>query len=627
MAKNYTTKTSALKATTIDVRNIEATGTIDATKVVADTLQVGDKNVMTEIENAKTAANNAAISVGRDADKNWAVDETAIDMVKKISFLGDYVNVVEVDAPNGGKEVKLYIGENKSLPEANKSAISDIPSTTKEVLLYSDASNNFALPVTANSTKQASIIVKDGANFGSSTLTAKSTTGGDNFTLDSTDFIWVRTTYEGAASNWGKVSLAKNRGTYNDGGSTPTASSVSCVAFSADSSAGEIALPSGVSMQVGNYVLTAENDAKNGKVPGRCETSFNIKLDWDAILTKDGGTVKVEWCISPAVKAGDAPVNTANSFTRFFTEYKDVSMSSAETKVDIATAKLSDAVSGLKYNTAGTTVTVTSGVISNSQYKSSNVDKTRLVVNAAGNSTTYTTDTNDAAWIVTGDKTTSAATYQLKGATLTLGSSGSGTGTVKLTPYGYAEGTSQAQSKTVSKFWGSIPTSDGTHENFGVETTYRMLRPTSTPGDYPNTEDATTHSIDVNGTTCCSAVCQYGSLYHPADAAVDAVGTDYDTELPACFIRTFTGSKKPNTFTLKGTNLIQKGKVQVWWKDGNNWYDLSTVVSGSVAHSSTNQITKTILTADGENSRTDMTIAIVVQPGASAIGALTASFA
>lgn len=623
MAKNYTTKTSALKATTIDVRNIEATGTIDATKVVADTLQVGDKNVMTEIENAKTAANNAAISVGRDADKNWAVDETAIDMVKKISFLGDYVNVVEVDAPNGGKEVKLYIGENKSLPEAKKTEISGVPSTTKEVLLYSDATDDFALPVTANSTKQASIIAKDGSNFGSATLIAKSTTDKEYFTLDSTDFIWVRTTYEGTASNWGKVSLAKNRGTYNNGGSTPTASSVSRVAFSADASAGELALPSGVTMQVGNYVLTAENDAKNGKVPGRCETSFRIILNWDTILTKDGGTVKVEWCISPAVKAGNAPVNTANSFTRFFTEYKDVSMSSTETKVDIATPLLSDAVSGLKYNTAGTTVTVTSGVISNSQYKSSNKDKTRLVVDAAGTPTTYTTDST--ALTVVGDKTTSTATYQLKDATLTLGSTGTGSATVTLTPYGYTNGT--AQSKTVSEFWGSIPTSTNTTENFGVETTYRMLSPTSTPGSYPNTEDVTEHSIDVNGTTCCSAVCQYGSLYHPASAAVDAEGTDYDTDLPACFIRTFTGDKKPNTFTLKGSNLIQKNKVQVWWKDGNNWYDLSTAVSGSVAHSGSNQITKTIKTADGENSRTDMTIAIVVQPGASAIGALTATFA
>lgn len=628
MATNYTTKTASLKATTADIRKVEATKIM----VSPDGKSSTPKEDIVELidKKAADAAEKASIQVGRDADKNWSVDETAIEAVKKISFLGDYVNVVE--GANG--EVKLYIGENKSLPEANKSSISGIPSTTKSVLLYSDATDNFALPVTANATGQAAIIAKDGSNFGSSTLTAKSTADGETFTLDSSDSIWVRTTYEGTTSAWGKVDLRKNRGTYNNGGSTPTASSVSRVAFSADTTSkneetGELLydernLPSGVTMQVGNYVLTAENDAKNGKVPGRCETSFTITLNWDTILTKDGGTVKVEWAI------GATEPTAPNSFTRFFTEYKDVSMTSTETKVDIKTATLSNAVSGLKYNTAGTTVTVTSGVISNSQYKSSNADKTRLVVDAAGKSTTYTTDTDNAAWVVTGDKTTSAATYQLSGATLTLGSTGSGSATVKLTPYGYAAGT--AQSKTVGPFWGSIPTSTAVKENFGVESGtggYRMKTPTSTSVDFVSTEDVTTHSIDVNGTTCCSAVCQYGKLYHPASSslAADATGKKYSTTLPACFIRTFTGDKDPSTFTLKATNLIQSGKVQVWWKDGNNWYDLSKTVAGSVAHSGTNQITKTIKTSAGENQRKDMLIVIVVQPGASAIEPITATFA
>ena len=83
---------------------------------------------------------------------------------------------------------------------------------------------------------------------------------------------------------------------------------------------------------------------------------------------------------------------------------------------------------------------------------------------------------------------------------------------------------------------------------------------------------------------------------------------------------------------MSGINLIQSGKVQIWWKDGGNWYDLSTAVTGSVAHTNaadgkTDTITKTILTADGETSRPDMLIAIVVQPGAAYIGPITATFA
>ena len=130
MATNYTTKTASLKATTADIRKVEATKLM----VSPDGKSSTSKEDIVELidKKAADAAEKASIQVGRDADKNWSVDETAIEAVKKISFLGDYVNVVE--GANG--EVKLYIGENKSLPEANKSSISGIPSTTKSVLLY-----------------------------------------------------------------------------------------------------------------------------------------------------------------------------------------------------------------------------------------------------------------------------------------------------------------------------------------------------------------------------------------------------------------------------------------------------------------------------------------------------------
>ena len=532
-------------------------------------------------------------------------------MVKKISFLGDYVNVVEgVDG-----EVKLYIGENKSLPEANKTAISGVPTTNATVVVYEDDTDNFALPTAADGSTTSAWVVKDGSNFGTKTLTAKSVNDTETFTLDSSDNIWVRATYEGTATDWGKVSLTKNRGTYNNGGSNPLSSSVSKVSFTADTEAGEQSLPTGITMNVGNYVLTAENDAKNGKVPGRCETAFDITIDFDSIATKDGGTVKIEWAI------GASEPTNANSFSLFLSEYKDVAMASGLSAAIVGDATLTSAVSGLKYVTSGTKVNVSTGDITNSQYKTA-ASKKRLNITAGGKSVDYN---NSDLTLVSGTITKSDAVYKATDKEITLSTTGTGTAEVKATPYGYAAGT--AQTTTIANFWGSVPTSTNTKENFGVETTYRMLTPTSAAGSYPNTEDVTTHSVDVNGTTCCSAVCQYGKLYHPASAAADAEGTTYSTSLPACFIRTFTGSSKPGTFKIVGDNLIQSGKVQVWWKDGNNWYDLSTAVSGSVAHSGSNTITKTIKTADGETSRTDMLIAIVVQPGAKYIGPITATFA
>lgn len=637
MATNYTTKTAALRATTADMRQVAVSKKIEIgsgdTKtlikdgeVSAEDLLIGvdvekDGVKTRERQSVKTlidkAQESAAIQVGRDADKNWSVDETAIAAVKKLSFLGDYVNVVEGE--NG--EVKLYIGENKSLEEADRTNLTvELPSTS-EVLFYTDDTEAHALPtgVTANSTKGNAVVVSDGTSYGSTKFTAN----GGSFTADQTDCIWVRTTYDyGTPSAWGKVQLNKNRGAYNRNTTTPTNSSVSVAAVT------DVELPSGVSMNVGNYILTAEDDAQYGKVPGRCETAYDFTINWATIATKGGGHIKVEWGFGSA-DADDATkpssAVTIKSYERYFTEKKDVSMAANSLTAVIKDATLSDAVSGLKYNTSGTTVTVNTGNITNSQYKTAASTK-RLNVTAAGKSVDYTTADLT---LVSGTVTKSDAVYKATDKVITLSTTGTGEAEVTATPYGSAAGT--PQTKKIANFWGSLPTSTATKENFGVES-YRMKTPTSTSADFVSTEDVTTHSIDVNGTTCCSAVCQYGKLYHPASAAADAEGKTYSTTLPACFIRTFTGSSKPNTFKLEGINLIQSGKVQVWWKDGGNWYDLSTAVTGSVAHSdksagSTDTITKTILTADGETSRTDMLIAIVVQPGASYIGPITATFA
>lgn len=635
--KNYTTKTASLKATTADIRKLEANsvaaksmsidgvdvmGAIDDAEEAAKTAASEALSAAkTELEGKITAAQeSAAIQVGRDADKNWSVDDTAIEMVKKISFLGDYVNVV----PGENGEVKLYIGENKSLEEADRTALEVTLPSTSEVLFYTDDTDNYSLPtgVTANSTKSSAVVVADGTSYGSTKFTAN----GGSFTADQTDCIWVRTTYDyGTPSAWGKVQLNTNRGTYNRDTVTPTSSTVSVAAVT------DVELPDGVSMNVGNYILTAEADAQYGKVPGRCETAYDFTIDWATIATKGGGHIKVEWGFGSANEAGDAPSSavTIKTYERFFTEKKTVAMASNSLTAVIKDATLSPAVSGLKYNTSGTTVTVNTGNITNSQYKTAASTK-RLNVTAAGKSVDYTTADLT---LVSGTVTKSDAVYKATDKVITLSTTGTGEAEVKATPYGSAAGT--AQTKKIATFWGSIPTSTATKENFGVESGtggYRMKTPASASADFVSTEDVTTHSIDVNGTTCCSAVCQYGKLYHPASADPDAEGKSYTTNLPACFIRTFTGSSKPSTFKLEGINLIQSGKVQVWWKDGGNWYDLSTPVTGSVAHSNaadgkSDTITKTILTADGETSRTDMLIAIVVQPGAAYIGPITATFA
>ena len=188
-----------------------------------DTLDdLKDKKQLVSAQTVQKAVDLASIEIGRDADKNWSVDEQTIETVKKISFLGDYVNVVEVP---GSNEVKLYIGENKSLEEADRAALDVTLPAESTVLLYNDDTDNYALKlgVTANSTSASAVVVSDGTSYGSTKFTAK----GGSFTTDQTDCIWVRTTYDySTPSAWGKVQLNKNRGTYNRDTTTPTNSTV-----------------------------------------------------------------------------------------------------------------------------------------------------------------------------------------------------------------------------------------------------------------------------------------------------------------------------------------------------------------------------------------------------------------
>ena len=616
---NYTTKTAALKATKADMRQVAVSKKLTSKEVWVEDRDKEMKSVLDIIDDAKNAA---AIQVGRDADKNWSVDETAIEAVKKISFLGDYVNVV----PGENGEVKLYIGENKSLEEADRTALDvTLPSTT-EVLFYTDDTDNYSLPtgVTANATKGNAVVVSDGTSYG----TTKFTANGGSFTTDQTDCIWVRTTYDyGTPSAWGKVQLNTNRGTYNRNTTTPTESTVSVAAVT------DVTLPSGVSMNVGNYILTAEADAQYGKVPGRCETAYDFTINWATIATKGGGNIKVEWGLGSANEAGDAPSSavTIKSYERYFTEKKSVAMDNSVT-ASVTTPAYTSKVSGLEYLGKGTTVTVTTPNITNSQYKTAASTK-RLTVVAGGTTVDYTTDDLT---LVSGTVTKSDAVYKLDGDSsksnvISLSSTGNGSATIKATPHGAAAGTERSAT-AVANFWGSIPTSGDTEEKFGVETTYRMAKVDSAEGTYDNTAavDAEGMIASIPGTSYTNlvqAVCQYGSLKHPYDAAADGHGaTPYKTDAikakDAVFIRKFKPTSDQK-LVLKGTN-IGKAKA-VYWYDGKNPNLISTPVTGRYEKSD-NQITVTWSSAVHEpivlGSRT-VTIIVVMGQGNSAIGALT----
>lgn len=637
MFTKYTTRTSTLKATTADIRTLNV-GTIDIANIQADSISadsgsfdefevesISAKGLVSESTDAgELVAKSIGIKddAGNVQDLSELIDAAAVDIgdktdderylnVSNLVFKGSYVNVVK--DPNSSK-VTLWINKSTAFPGLKTiSPLADVPASTKSAKLYSDTTDNFALPVTSGETfAEITEIVEDGAAFSKYNMSLRNSDGNLTFTSDKSNSFWARIVYNGVSGSWVQVPFSLNAGIFDINKAYETNASPSPFSGEKLSKSDENGL------KVDYFVRCFDdNDAEYGRVPGQAEVEIEIELDMETILLKDGGTVRFDWSIS-----GDTP-NTFNSVNMFFTEYKKPSL--AFNSVAYASKTASSKVSGLSYNTSGSTATISVSAIKNTQWKASNTANTRLKIAAAGNASNITSGAAG----LTAIGSDSAAEFAYSG-TVTLGTSGSGTATISVTPSGYTDGSSA--SKTLPTYWGSIPTSTALVEKFGSES-YRMLTPTSAAGSYPSSEDVTSHKITgINNTNTehCSAVCQYGSLYHPANTAADASGKQYSTteSRPAVFIRTFTGTAN-NKFKLVGYNLIQKNLVQIWWKDGDNWYDLSTPVAGNVEHSNTSSsdtITKIILPEAGETKRGDMTIAIVLQPTALPIGQITASF-
>ena len=241
----------------------------------------------------------------------------------------------------------------------------------------------------------------------------------------------------------------------------------------------------------------------------------------------------------------------------------------------------SEAISGLIYNTAGSTATVTVSALSNSQWKSSNTTDKRLTVTAAGSTTNNVFNASS----LTKTGADSAAVFS-GSVDVILGSTGNGSASFTVKPHGYIDG-DNSDAKTLGQFWGSFSTSTAKKENFCVET-YRMKnyntptdsdlkvgQTTSTAANkYPSTTSVLDASLaaSIPGTDyadCVQAVCQYGQLMHPNLAAADAKGTKYtSTTKPAVFIRKFQYTSN-QTLTLTGTNLDKADAV--YWFDGVTW--------------------------------------------------------
>lgn len=636
---NYTTKTAALRATKADMRQVAVSKKIEigksgsGTTVSEDEIKTtnlmisedgtasGEKvNVRTLIQNA---ADNAAITVGRDSDKDWNIDATSFPQIKKISFLGDYVNVVPGDTPG---EVKLYIGENKSLPDMNMAELSGQPSNSTSCRVFTTAANDdFTLPVAAGNSTLVCALSKEGTAFSDITMTAKSSasTATDTFTLDQTNFIWVRTKYNGGTySDWGKISLALTRAN---------------VGFTASTNDGEVALPSGITSTITNKLLTTA-DAKDGKIPGRCETSFTLTIKPATIATKNGGTIEVQWIVANnksdtiTGEPATSDTNGIKTITFFVSKYKDVAFDGSTLTLGTITDKLTK-VSGISYRTNGTKVVVTTPNINNSQWKVSRTGDERCVINAAGTSTTFkrteasttATDTNKLVLASGTSITNSDAVYKVNQYVATLGKSGN-TGTATISATAYGKGETSAITASVSNFWGDTEASvSNTYEPWGAET-HRYADVACTTA-WSSADDVTTKTVTIAGVNTIGAVAQYGSLMHPSKAVAAAGKPDTyagSTATPASYIRKFTLSSAAGKFKVSASGIGTNSDVKVYWVNPRNGglVELSDETNGQNSLAS-GSITHAVESATEDASATNVIIFVIPANSSTKVGKVT----
>ena len=662
MATNYTTKTAALKATKADMRQVavskkieiglgESATQITDSKVSAEDLFVSvegeaeRQSVKTLIQDVSDKVDNMKMGIDIGTDISEAPEDDpesgitnappAYSSVSKLNFRGEYVTVVEDPVT---KEITLWLNKSTAYPEyksAIRTAGTNIAST-KSVTVYTHDTDTFAIG-TAGGTKTAYLATEgSNANFGTSTWTLKSsidssTTAdyGDTFRVSSTQSLFVRETYEGVSSNWMKIDLGTQAGmtydiskNYVDKNSDP---------FTKGSDASVTAGAITVTYSV--MPLTSAH-APNGRVPGTSECRVRIKVDWDKLLTKDGGTAKIEMAFDSTKNAEPIADNIVALANLFFSEKKASSITGTPT-VDYGTITKTDAISGLKYAKEGTTVSVGVTGITNTQWKVSNTSGTRLTVKASNGSAVNksVSQLNE----TSGKGTThSDAVYATKEnvivTTDTENEANRGSCVVTITPVGFENGTSKTVN--LAGFWSNFVkvidnkeyTSSGTVEYFFNEA-YRAQAAPNAAGTYDSASLVSTAKTTVNGTDYNSAVVQYGYLKHPSKAATDIDGTSYSTlTADAAYMRVFTTGSVGTTFSIEGAGLTSSG-VSVYWyeNNGGKWHLLckNGVKGDAKCDVSGNKITRSIDTGGGEANVKDVHIAIVMTSAAGNISPIT----
>lgn len=533
MAKNYTTKTASLRATTADIRKLEASKIM----VSPDGKSTSDKvDVVELINKAQTDATNAAgIQVKRDlnADYDSADEGEVLDTkIKGMNFYGEYVNVVD----NGDGTVNLYFGKNN-----NPSEMTSVTSPSGSAkYVYADAGSNYSI-----GTLTAGASYAHCQSGGSETIYANG--DGTIITIPNT------------------TSTVKVEALASDNTVIASAETVAIDGSAATVSASN----GGIAISVTGIHKNTSDDAASGYTPGfiRCKVSATIT---NATVMPDGGYYKLRMTIGS---------KTFTAATAMFVYVADAVSPSIESVTATYKSTGTKVVSGITYDSAAQVDLVVTGIENTQQMVTG--DQNRVTI--SDNSNSYLADfgtlTIANLTVASGDKTKNNAVYSYSGSkSFTSNAPVKMSGTISVTPHGQAGAV--AASKKDATFagtnycWTTSANDTNAKANFsndGSRLAYTVL--TDANGDVTGLDlDSTSTYTSATSIADTSAapynkqlLIQDEQLMYPTKDITGTYTTDNCTGTRYWVKKISTGSSTDakTSYTLTGSNL-NNSNIKIW---------------------------------------------------------------
>ena len=340
--KNYTTKTASLKATTADIRNVEAK-LVDTDKLVADNIAiVEDGQEVDLVQKMNTIA--SSIKTGVDIGTKDDPFEDGTDNVgfapsiSRINFKGAYVNVLY---KNDGT-VDLWINPDNNKGKLKKATFT--APTTSDVPVFASSTNAYVLPTTA----------------GESFARCHGVSSAGSFTL-----YGEKDNTEVAEFSIGNLTSKIRVDVLVKGSTTPVATYTTPFIKSGVTTK----KTNGITVTLGSLYEYTEADAERGFVPGTVSCTATVSLDLATILGNGNTWSAKVYLEQYSVKDGVETLENTTELGSTGNEYFAYTSADAVISADPAVAANSLKtrwVSGVEYITNDSKFDVTYGTITKS---------------------------------------------------------------------------------------------------------------------------------------------------------------------------------------------------------------------------------------------------------------------